>query len=251
MSDISRRGFGKEVLGSLVTFSLLESLVECDAFGDKVKPTAARWVADVNDLGWELKGQKIKQQDWQKQIEQLFGQVNLPDLLSLIDFEKLTKNLKHRDNGVRSLRFKYQQIEGVPSRLAYGRQIFAFKKGRSVVPHGHNNMATGFIVLKGEFQGRHYDRLEDNGDSIIIKPTIDRKFKPAEFSTVTDVKDNVHWFKAMSETGFIFNIHALNVNPGSTKKTGRIYVDPNGERLEGGLIRARRLGHDEAHKLYG
>ena len=33
--------------------------------------------------------------------------------------------------------------------------------------------------------------------------------------------------------------------------TGRVYVDPNGEKLEGGTIRARLIEHDEADKLYG
>ncbi len=32
---------------------------------------------------------------------------------------------------------------------------------------------------------------------MIIKPTIDRKFSPGECSTVSDYKDNVHWFQAL------------------------------------------------------
>ncbi len=59
-------------------------------------------------------------------------------------------------------------------------------KGRSIVPHGHNNMATAFDVLKGEFHGRHFERVED----MVIEPTIDRKFGPAEASTISDYKDN-------------------------------------------------------------
>ena len=35
------------------------------------------------------------------------------------------------------------------------------------------------------------------------------------------------------------------------KRTGRVYVDPKGEPIEGGLIRARRIDSKEAHKLYG
>ena len=119
------------------------------------------------------------------------------------------------------------------------------------MPHGHNNMATAFLILKGEFRGRHYDRVEDEDQHIIIKPTIDRKFVAGQYSTVTDLKDNVHWFKSVSEPAFIFNIHALNVNPGSQKRTGRVYVDPQGEKLQGGLVRAKRINHKEAHELYG
>ena len=85
---------------------------------------------------------------------------------------------------------------------------------------------------------------------MIVKPTIDRGFGVGEFSTVSDFRDNVHWFKATSETAYIFNIHVLNVDP-DVKKRGRVYIDPNGEQLAGGKIRARRLSAGEAYRLYG
>jgi hypothetical protein len=125
------------------------------------------------------------------------------------------------------------------------------KPGRSVIPHGHNNMATAFLILKGNFQGRHYDRLADEADHLIIRPTIDRRFGPAECSTVSDFKDNIHWFTAEGGPGFIFNIHVMEVNPASGKRTGRVYLDPHGEKLQDGTIRARRIDYDEANKLYG
>jgi len=251
MSLLSRRAFTQTTMGSLLTFSLLEFLYERDAFAASVKPEAARWFADVNTLGMDLKGEKITQPQWQAKLEELLARVELTELMKLIDFEQLQKNANLPDNGARSLRFSFQQIEGVPKQLAYGKQVFAMKQGRSVVPHGHNNMATAFIVLQGEFAGRHYDRIEDQTKHLIIRPTIDRRFGPADYSTVTDQKDNIHWFKAESKTGFLFNLHALNVNPGGDKKTGRVYLDPNGEKLKDGLIRAPRINHDQAHKLYG
>jgi hypothetical protein len=85
---------------------------------------------------------------------------------------------------------------------------------------------------------------------MIIRPTIDRAFGPAEHSTVSDFKDNVHWFTATSDQAFIFNIHIMNVDP-ANKNTGRVYIDPNGEKLEGNRIRARRVSAGEVYKLYG
>ena len=69
---------------------------------------------------------------------------------------------------------------------------------------------------------------------------IDRAFGPAEYSSVTDFRDNIHWFRALDEPAYIFNSHVLNVNPGSGKPTGRVYLDPHGEKISGGRIRARR-----------
>jgi hypothetical protein len=43
----------------------------------------------------------------------------------------------------------------------------------------------------------------------------------------------------------------MNVNPESAKKTGRVYIDPDGEKLSGGRIKARVLRAGEAFKLYG
>ena len=84
---------------------------------------------------------------------------------------------------------------------------------------------------------------------MIIRPTIDRSFAVGQYSSISDDKDNVHWFKTISDTGFIFNIHVLGVSKG--KQSKRIYVDPNGEKLAGGKIRARRIGGSEAYRLYG
>jgi hypothetical protein len=112
-------------------------------------------------------------------------------------------------------------------------------------------MCTGFVVLKGTFDGKHYDRVEDQGDHYLLKPTIHRQFKPGECSTVSDHKDNVHWFTADSDTGFIFNIHVVGYNPESKKAIGRVYVDPDGEKVEGNLIRAKIVSSAVAHKKYG
>jgi len=198
-----------------------------------------------------LKDHRVKAIEWQTKVEELMTQVELPELLKLIDFERLTANVKYVDNGARRLGFKFQQIEGVPQKLVYGKQIFALKKGRSVVPHGHNNMATAFLILGGKLHGRHYDRIEDESDHLIIKPTLDRHYKPGEPSTVSDYKNNIHWFKAVTEPAFILNIHVLNLEPDWPAPTGRVYVDPAGEQLSEGLVRARRIGYREAHELYG
>ena len=251
MASLSRRDFTHQALGSILSLSLLETLFQCDAFADAAKPATVKWLNDVNQLGFDLKDKKLTQVEWQKKIEELYTRADVADFLRLIDFDKLTHNLELVDKGAKSLSVKFPQIEGIPEKVSWGRQIFALKKGRSVVPHGHNNMATAFLILKGSFHGRHFDRLKDEDDHIIIKPTIDRKFKVGECSTVSDFKDNVHWFQALEEPAFIFNIHVSGINPEIADTTGRVYLDPQGEKLKDGLIRARRVDYEEVNKLYG
>lgn len=251
MANLTRREFTRGTLGSLLTFSLLESLGQRDLFGDEIKPITDRWLRDIHALSQDLKDRKLEQTEWQTKVEELYEKVELADVLRLIDFDKLTENVEFVDQGALSLRFKFPQIEGLPTELVFGKQIFALKKSRSVVPHGHNNMATAFLILEGELHGRHYDRVRDEEEHFIIRPTIDRSFESGECSTVSDFKDNIHWFEAKSEKAFIFNIHVMGVNPENKEPTGRLYLDPKGEELADGTIRARRIEYEEANRLYG
>jgi hypothetical protein len=247
---LTRRQFAQDTLASLVTYSLLDLLIARDALGDELKTFAARWLKDLNDLSHDVKGKKLSQVEWQQKVDGLFEHIDLADALNFLDFDKLTANIKFRDQGELSLKPKLPQVEGLPTELVFGHQVFALTKDRSVVPHGHNNMATAFLILKGTFRGRHYDRLEDDGQFMIIRPTLDRAFAAGEHSTVSDYKDNVHWFTATSDQAFIFNIHIMNVDP-DKKNSGRVYIDPAGEQLSDNRIRAKRVSAGEVYKLYG
>lgn len=249
--EITRREFTQQALGSLALFALMGVLKGKNLFAFPIRDFANHWLADLDQIGREVKNDTLKQVEWQKKVEELYSHVDLPEFLKMIDFETLKKKLDtFNGKGALSLGVAFPQIEGVPTKFVFGRQLFAMKKGHSIVPHGHDSMATAFLVLQGQCRGRHYDRLGDEKGFMIISPTIDQEFGPGGTSSISDVKDNVHWFEALSDSAFVFNIHVngLKTNP---KSPGRVYVDPNGEKLEGGKIRARILDHDECTKLYG
>ncbi len=247
-SEITRRQFKGTAIQSLLTFSLLETLFGAELFAKDIRPVTAQWLKELNTIAQDLKGTKLTQGQWKNQCEKLFNQVNLRDLLEFIDFDGRISQTPFREKGERAIRFRFPEVEGLPTNLIFGHQIFKLKKGQSVVPHGHDNMATAFLVLQGSFHGRHYDRLEDTQSHMIIKPTINETFKQGDVSSITDKQDNVHWFKTTAEQGYIFNIHVLNLNNGTS---GRVYIDPNGEALDDGSIRARKLSAAEATNLYG
>ena len=83
-------------------------------------------------------------------------------------------------------------------------------------------------------------RVEDNKDHYLIKPTIDRVFKPGECSTISDHKDNVHWFKASSETGFIFNVHFIGYNPENRTRQPRLRRSRGREDRRRNLLSPRK-----------
>ena len=249
--EISRRTFAGASMGSLMTFSFLETIFAGEGFADEIKPVTAQWLKGLHELGSDVKERKLSQIEWQSKTEELMAKVDMNDLLKFIDFEKVTANLKYRDKGERSIRRKLPEVEGLPTKLVFGHQIFALKKGCSVAPHGHNNMCTGFLVMKGSFEGKLYDRLEDTKTHLIIRPSVDRTFKAGEVSTISEHKDNIHWFKATSETAFIFNIHVLDIEQDYRSGGGRTYLDPFGEKMDNGLIKARRIEHREAYQKFG
>lgn len=247
----TRRSFNTKMLSSLMAYGLIETLFNNNLFGQEVQPVVHKWMVELYDLSKDLKGQKLKDLEFQTKLEDLYKRVDLPELLKLLDFDRVAKTVKYPERGAANLGIDLTKVEGLPKQLVFGKQIFACQKDRSVVPHGHNNMCTGFIILSGNWVGKHYDRVEDHSDHYLVKPTLDRVFKPGECSTVSDHKDNVHWFKADSETAFIFNIHVTGYDPEIKKPTGRVYVDPDGEKVTGGLIKAKKVSSAECHKKYG
>ena len=246
-----RREFNSRLLGSFIACGLIESVFAARLFGEKVEPIVGKWLTELADITRELRDHKLKDTEFQLKMEELYRRVNLPELIKNIRLDQLAASTKLPANGAASLGIDFNKIEGAPAKLGFGKQIFGLKKDRSVVPHGHSNMCTGFIVLRGEFHGRHYDRLETHKEHYIIKPTIDRTFKPGELSTISDHKDNIHWFKCASETGFIFNVHVVGYDPKIEDASGRLYLDPAGEKLSGGLIKAQKMTSSDCHKKYG
>jgi len=247
----TRRDFTRNSLQSLMTLVLIEGLWSRRLLGTDVRSIVDDWFKELDSISRDVHEHRTKDVEFQESLERLYRRVDLAALLKTLDFDRLAAGVSFPAKGAKSLPVDFSHIGGLPVNLAFGRQIFALGKGRSVVPHGHDNMATGFLVLKGRFRGRHYDRLEDHADHYIIRPTIDREFQPGEFSTISDHKDNVHWFTAESESGFIFNVHVVETNPENSHRPGRIYIDPMGQKLAGGLIKAPKITYGKVNQLYG
>jgi hypothetical protein len=247
----TRREFGARLLKSLIAFGMVETLWARGLLAAGDGATIGKWFADLAEMTNDLRGAKVKDTEFQARMEELYRRVDLTGLIRAVKLEDLERSTRLPDNGAANLGFDLSRVEGVPSELKFGKQIFGLKKGRSIVPHGHSNMCTGFIVLKGTFHGRHYDRVATQSEHYLIKPTIDRVFKPGELSTISDHKDNVHWFEALSEVGFVFNVHVIGYDPAIQETSGRLYLDPDGEKLAGGLIRAKKLTSTECHHKYG
>jgi hypothetical protein len=248
---LSRRTFTGHMLGSLMTFSLVKSLDNVDVLAANVKPIIRKWLVEMESVTQGLRQGKVKPIEWQRQIEALLSRVELKDLLSAIDYDKLAKSAVFPDDHESAENVDFSQNEGLPAELSFAPYFYAMRKDVAIVPHGHRNMASMHMMLKGQAHSWQFERVSDEEQYLTIKPTIDKVLNVGAVSTISDQRDNIHWFKALSEPVFMFNIGVFGINA-SEGFSGRDYVDPlGGEKLQGALIRARRIEVKEAYKLYG
>lgn len=251
MEIISRRDFAKSMLGTVFSVALVSSLSEAQALKGNVKPIAHKWVFEMEQISKDLRANKIKQTEWQDEIEALLGQVEMADLLKAIDYNRLAKLTKLFDDHETAEEVSFSKIKRLPDELSFAPYFYGMKKGVSVVPHGHQNMTTMHMILKGEAHNWHYDRISEEPEFLIIKPTKDRIFKSGNVSTISNDRDNIHWFKALTEPVFMFNIGVYDLDAKITT-TGRDYIDPNqGENLKDGSIKVPRISGEDAYKIYG
>jgi hypothetical protein len=228
MKHLSRRHFARDMLGTLLAYSLVRGLDAGQALAAPAGREARRWLLEVEEMCAGLRGGKLRPAEWRHKVEELFGRVDLADLLRTIDYDALA------------------------GELAYVPFFIALKRGRAIAPHAHKNMASMHMVIKGEARVRHFDRVSDEPTHLTLRPTLDKTFGRGGLSTVSDEQaGNVHWFKALSEAVFIFSVGVFKINP-DEDFTGRDFLDPaGGERLAGGLVRARRITYAEARAFYG
>ena len=248
---ISRRIFTQNMVGLLLTFSLVKSLDKVDALGHTVRPIVRKWLIEMEQLTQQLRQGQLKGIEWQSQIESLLSRVDLNDLLLAIDFDRLAKTAVFPEDHESAEDVDFSHNEGLPGELSFAPYFYAMKKGTAIVPHGHRNMASMHMMIKGQSHGWQFERVSDEAQYLTIRPTNDKVLEVGAVTTVSDHRNNIHWFKALSEPVFMFNIGVFRINP-SESFNGRDCIDPvRGEKLKDGLIRARRIELKEAYELYG
>jgi hypothetical protein len=251
MQKVARRAFTTDLLGSLFTFSLVSSLAENSLLAGPVKPVAEKWVVELQHLSKSLLDGKTQPLEWQRGIESLLRGVELEDLLRAIDYQRLAKTTALPDDHESAEEISLARGRDLPGELSFTPYFYALKKGRAIVPHGHHNLATMHMILHGEARARHYDRVRDEAQHMIVRLTDDKVCGPGAVTTISDQKDNIHWFVALTEPVYMFNIGVHGIKK-KQRSSGRDYLDAGrGEQLGGGLIRARKLDGAEAYRLYG
>ncbi len=208
---MNRRSFTKGLVSSIVTYSLIDSMLASNAFAAPVKPIVKHWSIGLNQFCEDLRKESITPQEWQEQVEMLYRVVDLNELLLFIDFKNLIKGFDYPELGVNTRPVKFPKLAGLPENTIFVKKIFGMKKDRSIIPHGHSNMVSAHLVINGEMHLRQYEKLNQEKNNLIIKPTVDKTVSIGECSSISDEKDNVHWFIANSDTAYTFDVIMLDL----------------------------------------
>lgn len=247
--NLTRRDFSGKLLQTLVTVALLDTVVIHRLAAGNISPIIDHWAIRLNDMCLDLRKNSLPLTDWQDQVESLLADIPLEDILAFIDFDKLTRGFQFPDLGVNTRAVRFPKVGGLPENLAFYKKIFGVKKDRAIIPHGHKNMTSAHLVLRGEFALRHYDKIRDEPSHMIIRPTIDKTLAVGEVSSISDERNNVHWFRTLSETAFTLDVIVLDLG-GKQYEIDNIDLQ-EAEKVDGGLLRARKLDVQTALQKYG
>ena len=251
MNPISRRTFAAQTFGSLATLGLLDTFSCSDLFARATQPIDTSWLTNLNELADDVRQQRLRQVDWQQQVESLLSTLEPTNVLRSIGIEQFSKAGDSDAGATRRLPIALPSFHGLPQSPAFRMQLITLANGRAIVPHGHDNLTSALLVLEGRVRCRHFDRLEDVGNDITIRPTIDRILQPGECSSLSEYKDNIHWIRAVDGPATLLSIQVTDVNPSDVGRTRRVYINPRGERFADGLIQAARIDEREAHRRFG
>src|SRR5438477_519165 len=94
-----RRSFNAKMLGSLMTYGLIETLFTRNLFADAVKPVIQQWMLDLHNLCRDVKDHQLKDVEFQNKLEELYRHVDLTDLVQLLDLDRVAQSVKYPDLG--------------------------------------------------------------------------------------------------------------------------------------------------------
>jgi hypothetical protein len=209
---------------------------------------ARAWLSELDKMCRDLGRKTLTQVEWQDAIVGLFRRIDRTELVRKIDLDRLVADTRLPPDRAETKRFRLPGVEGQPR---FGTQIFALGRGRAIVPHGHRNMVSMHYVLGGDFHVRHFDRGDEQDGRFPLRPTIDKRFSPGDASTISDQRDNVHWFVCESERGYTLDVVVDALEPGRAPYE-ILYLDPDrAERRGDGTLRARRIHVEDAFRRYG
>lgn len=240
----------EQLLGILPAFMLYALLGEAKASAPARTDAVRKWIDDQHEIASALSRGAIGGRQWALEVERLARRIDVEELMTHVGRSQIRPAgaPSHNDPTKRYVRFLDEA--GQPRRLAYGVALFDFMPSNVITPHGHKHMVSAHLVVAGKFRVRNFDRLRDEGDAMIIRPTRDYVAAPGQISTMCSERDNIHWFVPQDGPARTFDIVISGFDEGQPDYDIKA-VDPLACRpLADGSIAAPIISFAESSRRY-
>lgn len=251
---MQRRAFLKSGLLALASYSLLGRVL---AQVPRAKRPASleAWLLQLHQQCKDLKAGTISPLAWQEALDTLYTTVPLAELLAALDFGKLAEGIPPADRGSSDKMVRLPQLEGLQG-VQYYTKVLKLQRGRAIMPHGHENMASCHLVLGGEFRLRMYEKLEKSADALLVRASQDERIVVGSASSISDDRDNLHWFTCLSDVAYTFDVIVLGIDAAYQHPAGReydtLFVDAEAASPQSdGSLLMPRLSIPQALAKYG
>ncbi|HEY0139937.1 MAG TPA: hypothetical protein VGF48_03520 [Thermoanaerobaculia bacterium] len=238
----------RDFIGSVSLALFAQIIGTRHLLAERVTRSVGEWVDAQQHIAKSLKAGTMTGAAWQYNVEELARQIELEELLRAINFAKLERDFKFTSDGGTKQFVQLPRPDG--TKLVYGAAIFGLEKNKAITPHGHRHMASAHMVISGSLHVRNYDRIADEPQHLVIRPTVDETIGVGAVSTMSSDRNNIHWFTAKTDRAFTLDVIVDSLTPNAPGYKIDL-VDPRGgEKLGNGDIRARLIEWEESVRLY-
>lgn len=240
----------EHLLAILPAFAAFALLGEARAQAPARRGSVRSWIDSQDEIARALASGTMSGRQWALEVERLGRTVDVAELMAEVDRARVTTAGAGSSNDPRKRHVRFLDADGTPRRLNYGVALFDFAPRNVITPHGHKHMVSAHMVVNGAFRVRNFDRLRDEGEAMIIRPTRDYVASVGQVSTMCSERDNIHWFVPQSGPATTFDVVISGLDAGQPDHDIRTIDPVGGERLADGSIRAPMLSFEESARRY-
>ena len=251
---VDRRAFLLQSARLAAWYGVFELAHGTSAWAQEMNSVAGRWAKELGEICAAVRAGRLEPLEWQKAIERLHDRVPLEEIVKFVDLDAVLTRLqppKEKLGAVQDVPWPEKQAMAA----GFGHKLFVYRRGACTPPHAHNHLVSAHLVLKGNIRTRTFDRLADLEQSILLHPTGDRVVKPGQTVSMSDERDNVHWFVGMSEVSVSFDVPVGDISPAKqyrhpAEAMNQIFLDPTVPARSDGRIEAPIIPFKESVKRF-
>lgn len=250
--EIRAGGFTRrDVLRAFGAFATVMLLREAAVAAPARRMAATDWIARQDEAARALAAGRLAPRAWMAEVERLAAEVDVAELLASVNRARIAAAGRGAANDPAKRHVKFlDPATGEPRKLAYGAALFDFEPRNVITPHAHRHMASAHLVVDGRVRVRNYDRVRDDGDAIVIRPTRDAVFGIGAVSTMSSERDNVHWFVPQRGRATTFDVVISDLDAGEPSYEIRALDPLAATPLADGALRTPVIGFADASKKY-